>query len=96
MQIIKDDIFTINLKNILKFIAQDNKTKAYNFNSQLMHHINSVTNMPYKFRKSRYYHTDKVRDLIFKGYTIPYLIDEDKKFIVLLDIFKWIYRDTTS
>jgi len=29
-----------------------------------------------------------VRDYIFKGYTIPYLIDEENVVIVVLDIFK--------
>ncbi len=96
MQIIKDDIFTTNLKDILKFIAKDSKTKAFNFNSQLFYHINGIVNMPYKFRKSKYYYSDNVRDFIFKGYTIPYLIDENHKLIVLLDIFKWSYRDTKS
>ncbi|MGM0533206.1 MAG: type II toxin-antitoxin system RelE/ParE family toxin, partial [Campylobacterota bacterium] len=47
-------------------------------------------NMPYKFRQSYYYDSLNIRDFIFKGYTIPYLIDEDKGVIVLLDIFKWI------
>lgn len=46
--------------------------------------------MPYKYRKSFYYDDINVRDMIFKGYTIPYLIDEKNNKIVLLDIFKWI------
>ena len=34
----------------------------------------------------------KSGDLIFKGNTIPYLIDNDNDRIVILDIFKWVDR----
>jgi len=36
-----------------------------------------------------FYYDKKVRDYIFKGYTIPYYIDEKNEKIVILDIFKW-------
>ena len=31
-----------------------------------------------------------VRDLVFKGYTVPYIIDNET--IVIIDIFKWENR----
>jgi hypothetical protein len=43
--------------------------------------------MPFKFRKSLYHIDENIRDLIYKGYCIPYLV-EDKK-IVILNIFKY-------
>lgn len=92
MQIIKDEIFTQNLKNILKFIAKDSKNRAFDFNNQLFYHINKLPYMPLKCRKSYYYHNENVRDLVFKGYTIPYLIDNEFEKIVILDIFKWSNR----
>lgn len=46
--------------------------------------------MPYKFRKSIYFDDENIRDYIFKGYTIPYSINEDNNEIVLLDIIKWM------
>jgi len=49
--------------------------------------INAIPDMPYKYRKSFYHDSDNIRDMIFKGYTIPYMINEDT--IALLDIFKW-------
>ncbi|MBD3842755.1 MAG: type II toxin-antitoxin system RelE/ParE family toxin [Campylobacterales bacterium] len=52
--------------------------------------INNIPNFPYKSRKSFYHDDDNVRDYIFKGYTVPYLIDTKKDQIVLLDIFKWL------
>jgi plasmid stabilization system protein ParE len=92
MQIIKDTIFENSLKKILKYISVDSKTKAKKFNISLLKKVKKLPDMPYKFRQSLYYDSSDIRDLIFKGYTIPYLIDKDKKCIVILDIFKWIDR----
>ena len=93
MQITKDDIFTKNIKNILKFIAKDTKAKANSFNKNLFYKLNNIPDMPYKHRKSSYHEDESIRDLIFKGYTISYLIDLQNNTIVLLDIFKWSHRD---
>lgn len=41
--------------------------------------------MPYKFRQSRYCQNENIRDFIFKGYTVPYLIDVDNDVIVVND-----------
>ncbi len=34
--------------------------------------------MPYAYRKSIYFNDKNIRDLIFKGYTIVFLITENK------------------
>ena len=92
-QIIKDDEpFSSSLKEILRFIASDSKSRAFTFNSGLFTCINNIPNMPYKYRKSLYHEDEQIRDCIFKGYTIPYIVDEEKKTIVVLDIFKWSKR----
>jgi len=92
MQIEKDERFARNLKAILRFIAFDSKQKARAFNSSLFRVIATIPSMPYRFRSSRYYQEETIRDLIFKGYTIPFLIDSDGEKIILLDIFKWSQR----
>ncbi len=92
MHIVKDKNFEKNLKNILRFIALDGKSKAKSFNNSLFEKIYNIPYMPYKYRKSFYYDSGDIRDLIYKGYTIPYFIDKDNNKIVLLDIFKWSYR----
>ncbi len=92
MKVIQDDFFTNNLKGILRFIAKDSKQKAQNFNIALLKKLKTLPNYPYKFRQSFYYESVHVRDFIFKGYTVPYLINEPKQVIVLLDIFKWSER----
>ena len=48
--------------------------------------------MPYKFRHSHYHEDQNVRDMIFFGYTLPYLVDAENDAIVLLEIFKWVDR----
>ncbi len=96
MNIIKDEIFTKNLKDILRFISQDSKIRASKFNRELFKKIDGVAKMPFKYRKSPYYTDERVRDLIFRGYTIPYFIDSDNSSIVILDIFKWSYREQKS
>jgi len=42
--------------------------------------------MPYKFRKSIHFNDENIRDLVFKGYTVPYLVDDEV--IVVLGIVK--------
>ncbi len=92
MNVIQDSFFTENLKDILRFIAKDSKQRAHDFNIALVKKLKNLPTHPYKFRKSFYHESIHVRDFVFKGYTIPYLIDETKQVIVLLDIFKWSER----
>ena len=81
--------FNNNLKKILKYIAIYHPKNAKRFKNKLVKVINNLSTFPYKYRKSYYYHDENIRDLIFKGFTIPYLIDEENSKIVILDIFKW-------
>ncbi|MDD5373460.1 MAG: type II toxin-antitoxin system RelE/ParE family toxin [Sulfurimonas sp.] len=87
MIINKNPSFNSKLFSILKFIAINNPVNAKRFKRELDNKITDLTNMPFKCRQSVHYDDTYTRDLIFKGYTIPYLIDNDM--IVILDIFKW-------
>jgi toxin ParE1/3/4 len=92
MNIEKSDKFLKSYQNILDYIAQrDGLTRSKKFYKSIENKIKSLKFMPYKFRKSYFYDDEKIRDLIFKGYVIPYLIDNDK--IIILDIFKWREND---
>jgi toxin ParE1/3/4 len=84
--------FRQNFGFIWDYIAQDSIKKANHFKSQLRQHILNLENFPYKYRQSHYYDDTHVRDLIFKGYTIPYFIDSQADTIIILDIFKWSER----
>jgi len=45
--------------------------------------------MPYKFRKSFYFDNEEIRDMIFKGYVIPYKIDKNRNEIIIIGIKKY-------
>ncbi len=82
-----DDKFALKMSEIWHFIALDSQNRANLFMNELRQHIEDIPNFPYKFRKSKWFDNKNIRDLIFKGYTIPYYVQRDK--IVILDIFKW-------
>ncbi len=82
-----DENFSYKFKIIWDFIAQDSQNRANDFKIHLKKNIEDIPDFPYKYRQSRWFDNKNIRDLIFKGYTIPYLILDDK--IVILDIFKW-------
>ena len=90
MVIVRRREYSTALKVILSFIAQDSKNRALNFKSQLDNKINNLVNFPYKFQQSKNHFDENVRDMTFKGYTITYLVEEEKGRISILDIYKWI------
>jgi plasmid stabilization system protein ParE len=92
MQIIRDEFYLSKLDEIIDYLASNSVVNALSFLDKLDRKIENLTTMPFKFRQSYYYKDEKIRDLIFKGYTIPYLIDNEEKVIVILDIFKYSYR----
>ena len=81
-------IFSKDVDNIINFIALDSVERALGFYNDLMAEIQKVGYMPYSFRKNLILHDESVRDLIFKGYVIPFRIDEKNQTIKILSIFK--------
>ena len=92
MQIIRDEFYLSKIDEIIDYMAQSSVESAIRFLNKLDDKIDNLDNMPFKFRQSIYYENENIRDFIFKGYTIPYLIDIQKEVIVILDIFKYSYR----
>jgi plasmid stabilization system protein ParE len=88
MHIIRSDKYILALQDIITYISKDSKARAFNFKSELDNTINDLVHMPYKFRQSIYFTDESIRDLIFKGYTIAYKIDETKDTIVVIGIKK--------
>ncbi len=89
MKIVKTKKYNSLLRVVLEFIAKDSPIYAKNFKTNLDSKIKNLPNMPYKFRKSIYFNDEKIRDLIYKGYTIPYFIDTEKQTILILGIVKY-------
>jgi plasmid stabilization system protein ParE len=87
-----NDDFLKNFKIIWDYIANDNINTANRFKAKLKRKIENLFDMPFKFRKLYYYDSKDIRDLVFKGYTVPYIIDKKKNKIIILDMFKWINK----
>jgi plasmid stabilization system protein ParE len=92
MKIEFNPLFEEALFSILMYILQDNEQASLTFEEEIFEHLDGLSLFPYKFRKSLYYDDDNIRDYILMGYTIPYLVDEEKDVIVVLDIFKWLQK----
>jgi len=85
-------LFEETLVSIIHYIMKDSVTASIIFEEELFEHLADLAHFPYKFRESFYYEDEQIRDYIFKGYTIPYLIDEENDVLVVLDIFKWVNK----
>jgi len=89
VEIIRSKKYTKSLQDIMKFISLDSKKRALVFRGEIDKQINNLVYMPFKCRKSIYFEDENIRDLIFKGYTIVYKIDEKKETITIIGIKKY-------
>jgi len=81
LQVKKSNRFKSEIKQIVKFIGESNPKNAERFYYALMDHLDSLVDHPRKGRTTE----EGGRELIYKGYTIPYLIDGED--IVIMGIF---------
>ncbi len=88
IQIIRNRKFTIQLQSILRFIADDKRSAAIDFQHDIDTKFELLKTQPMMGRVSLYASDEKVRDLILNGYTIVYEI-KDAQMIRILEIFKW-------
>jgi plasmid stabilization system protein ParE len=72
---------------MMLFISKDSINRALEFEDNLSKKINNLSQYPYKHRKSIYFNNEAIRDLIFKGYVIPYFIEDTR--LVILGITKY-------
>jgi len=85
----KGESFDRGLDMVLDYIAIDSLDRAIAFAEALEEKLDTLAYMPYKFRPSIYFNNTDIRDLIFKGYVIPYLVDKENEKIILLGIVKY-------
>lgn len=88
MKIVQSQQFKNLLNKILDFIREDSPRAADEFGDTLYNELQKLDYMPYKFRQSFSYDNPQIRDFIFKGFVIPYLIDDKNNTIIILAIFK--------
>ncbi len=79
--------FEEELEVIVDFIAKDSPSRAFSFFEELLSKIKDIPLNPYIYRKRESLDDDMFRELIFKGYTIPFYIDAKNDKIVILGIF---------
>lgn len=72
---------------IIDFIALDSVNRALEFYDELILKIKNISHSPYSYRKRNNSESPTTRELIFKGYTIPFEIDEKNNKIIILGIF---------
>ena len=82
----KSDRFKNELKIIVEFISLDSVPRAIKFYDEVILKIQNIPHNPYAYRKKN--KDENLRELIFKGYTIPFEIDTANHKIVILGIFK--------
>ena len=87
MRIVRTKEFISTLKESLDYIAQDKVSASFKFKKELDMQINNLCTFPYKYRKSYYYSDSTIRDMIYKGYTVVYKIDEERELIEILEMF---------
>ncbi len=87
MTLIKSKRFEEELQSIVLFIADDNVNSALGFFDIIISKIENIPYNPYMHRKRNTSKDKYTRELIFKGYTVPYYIDLAKDKIIILGIF---------
>lgn len=87
MQINRSPRYKNNLFQILDYIAQDKLSASEDFLNELDKLINNLPNFPFKFRKSKYFDNENIRDMVYKGYTVIYRVDKIKNTIDIVRIF---------
>jgi len=70
----KSDRFKDELEAIIDFIAIDSINRALKFYDTLLLKINEIPHNPYIYRKRISLNVENIRELIFQGYTVPFLI----------------------
>jgi len=86
-----EEQFVNSLTKKIDYIAIDNPTASLKFKNKILKICKDVLDMPFKNRKSMYHDDENVRDLIYKGYTAVYMIEDDFiSFVALINHERYI------
>ncbi|MGE4397320.1 MAG: type II toxin-antitoxin system RelE/ParE family toxin [Sulfurimonas sp.] len=91
MNIRFEESFINSLALKLKYIAKDSPRAARKFKNELFALCKDISDMPYKHRKSIYHDDENIRDLVFKGYTVVYMIEDE-----IISVFALIHHEKYS
>jgi len=88
MRIINNPHFSKELKDILKYIANDKPSASKKFSKDLKSNIKLILENPYMYPPSYYFNDKNVRDMTYKKYTIVYQVSLERNTIEMMKIFK--------
>jgi plasmid stabilization system protein ParE len=89
MTVVETEDYIDALKDILTYIAKDKKSAAIQFKKELRKKIQNLKDFPFMYRVSIYFEDEYIRDLMHKGYTVPYEVDLENKLISIIGITKY-------
>lgn len=90
MEIRFTESFQNRFLNQVVYIAKDSPSRARKFHKELLSAIKKISKNPYIYRKSIYFDDDSIRDLIFKGYTVVFIVEQN-----VITIFGFIKYQST-
>lgn len=92
MKITYKESFKIRFNRQLLYIAQDSKSAATQFRDEIREKLSLLKKNPLIHRQSIYFNDPLIRDLIFKGYTLTYRINNET-----IEVFGFTkYQETIS
>lgn len=89
MKVELTESFLRKLNRQVAYIAKDKPLAARKFKNDLISKVRKIGDRPYINRKSIYFDDNHIRDLIFKGYTIVYLIATEENSVIVFGLIKY-------
>ncbi len=65
------------LSKQVEYISRDKPQAGRKFKNELLGECKNLVDNPFRCRKSIHYNDEKIRDLVFKGYTIIYEVSNE-------------------
>jgi len=87
MKVIRLPRFNEELEVIVGFIADDSINRAIEFLDALTEKILDIPEYPHSYRQRKDSKYTESRELIYKGYCVPFYIDKEDDAIVILGIY---------
>jgi len=88
VQIVATELYEIELKKILEVFAKENFDATKKFKTYLDTLIINIPTKVEKYKKSIYFDNEKIKDLEYENFTIPFYIDTAKNRYVILGILR--------
>ena len=88
MEIFASKLYEKQVKDILSLLLEDDYQATKNFKMYLDTIILNMPSKEKKYKKSLYFDDENIKDILFQGCTIIFLIDKKNNRYVLLGITK--------